>query len=169
MLLARGLSASGRSCGLLRRAGCVARPHASRLRAPARAAAVAEVSSSSAAPAGAAAAAPAGPVAPAPAFKVPLDFRFIRDNVEAVAANCRLRNSTADPALVAQLYDQFAQLKAASDALRSSRNENSAAMKVRSRGRAVRRQALGCWRHAGGRQHGAGCAGSQPAARSVAG
>eukprot|EP00775_Hariotina_reticulata_P003461 gene3461-3732_t len=38
-------------------------------------------------------------------------------------------NSTADPALVAQLYDEYVKLKTQSDALRTSRNENSAAMK----------------------------------------
>lgn len=47
-----------------------------------------------------------------------------------IAENCRLRNSAADPALVAQLYEEFLQIKAESEALRASRNENSAAMKV---------------------------------------
>lgn len=65
-----------------------------------------------------------------PAYKVPLDFKFIRDNVQMLTENCRLRNSSADPALVAQLYEDFLQLKAESEALRASRNENSAAMKV---------------------------------------
>jgi hypothetical protein len=68
---------------------------------------------------------------PAPAYKVPLDFKFIRDNVQMIAENCRLRNSAADPALVAQLYEEFLQIKAETEALRASRNENSAAMKVR--------------------------------------
>lgn len=69
--------------------------------------------------------------APAPAYKVPLDFKFVRDNVQLIAENCKLRNSSADPALVAQLYEDFLELKAESEALRASRNENSAAMKVR--------------------------------------
>lgn len=71
---------------------------------------------------------------PAPAYKVPLDFKFIRDNVHMIAENCKLRNSSADPALVAQLYEDFLAIKAESEALRASRNENSAAMKVRERG-----------------------------------
>jgi hypothetical protein len=66
----------------------------------------------------------------APAYKVNLDFKFIRDNLQLVSDNCKVRNSAADPALVAQLYDDYVKLKAESDNLRSSRNDNSAAMKV---------------------------------------
>lgn len=71
------------------------------------------------------------PAHPAPAYKVNIDFRFIRDNLQLVTENCRIRDSAADPALVAQLYDEYVKLKAESDSLRASRNENSAAMKVR--------------------------------------
>jgi hypothetical protein len=46
--------------------------------------------------------------------------------------NCQVRKVAADPALVAQLYDQFAALKQETDAVRAQRNENSASMKVRS-------------------------------------
>ncbi|WIA23340.1 hypothetical protein OEZ85_000104 [Tetradesmus obliquus] len=65
----------------------------------------------------------------APAYKVNLDFKFIRDNLQLVSDNCKIRDSAADPALVAQLYDDYVKLKSESDNLRSSRNENSSAMK----------------------------------------
>lgn len=67
---------------------------------------------------------------PAPTYKVNLDFKFIANNVDMIADNCRLRDSTADPRLVAQLYEEYVSLKATSDNLRASRNDNSAAMKV---------------------------------------
>eukprot|EP00878_Enallax_costatus_P002889 GHUV01003083.1.p1 GENE.GHUV01003083.1~~GHUV01003083.1.p1 ORF type:complete len:503 (+),score=138.63 GHUV01003083.1:661-2169(+) len=66
---------------------------------------------------------------PAPAYKVNLDFKFIASNVDLIAENCKLRDSSADPRLVAQLYEEYVALKASSDNLRASRNENSAAMK----------------------------------------
>lgn len=64
------------------------------------------------------------------AFKANLDFKFVKDNLQLVADNCKLRNTYADPARVVQLYDEFARLKQECDSLRASRNENSAAMKV---------------------------------------
>jgi len=74
--------------------------------------------------------APAAAAAAAPAFKANLDFKFVKENVQLVADNCKARNAFADPARVAALYDEFTRLKQQSDALRASRNENSAAMKV---------------------------------------
>lgn len=73
----------------------------------------------------------ASPALPAvaPAFKANLDFKFVKDNLQLVADNCKLRNTSADPARVVQLYDEFARLKQECDSLRASRNENSAAMK----------------------------------------
>lgn len=68
---------------------------------------------------------------PAPAYKVNLDFKFIANNVDMIVDNCKHRDSTADPRLVAQLYEEYVTLKTCSDNLRASRNENSAAMKVR--------------------------------------
>jgi seryl-tRNA synthetase len=53
--------------------------------------------------------------------------------VEALALNCRRRKSSADPHLVAALYDDFGALKREADLLRQARNENAAAMKVRPR------------------------------------
>ncbi len=59
--------------------------------------------------------------------------------------NCAVRKAAADPALVAQLYDQFTALKQETDAVRAQRNENSAAMKVGPgrRKRGGRQDALG--------------------------
>lgn len=139
MLLQRLSSASCRGARALQhthclQTSCLTSTHRAAIRANwhLRAAAAAEVttSSSSSQPAASNAAHDAA-AAPAPAYKVPLDFKFIRDNVQMITENCRLRNSSADPALVAQLYEQYLQLKAESEALRASRNENSAAMKVR--------------------------------------
>ena len=71
--------------------------------------------------------------AAAPAYRAFIDFKFVRDNVDAVAANCRDRLSNADPHLVAQLYDEFVRAQQETDKLRAARNENSSAMKVRRR------------------------------------
>lgn len=70
-----------------------------------------------------------GPAEP-PAFRAFIDFKFVRDNVEAVAANCRNRLSTADPQVVAQLYEEYVKAQQETDRLRAARNENSSAMKV---------------------------------------
>lgn len=55
-----------------------------------------------------------------------------RDHVEELIVSCRQRNSDADPALVAQLYEDFAALEREVDAVRKLRNENAASMKVQS-------------------------------------
>lgn len=83
-----------------------------------------------------AAAPAAAPVAadpvPVPAFKANLDFKYIKENLAAVTDNCKNRLSSAQPARVVELYDEFTQLKQEADRIRASRNENSQAMKVRS-------------------------------------
>jgi seryl-tRNA synthetase len=66
----------------------------------------------------------------APSFRANLDFKFIKENVELVTANCKNRFSSADPHKVVALYDEFVALKAQVDSLRAERNENSSAMKV---------------------------------------
>ena len=53
-----------------------------------------------------------------------------REHVEELAENCRRRNSQADPALVAALYDEFVALDREADAVRKERNDNAASMKV---------------------------------------
>lgn len=65
----------------------------------------------------------------APAFYVNLDLKYVRDHVDELIVSCRQRNSDADPALVAQLYDDFAALEREVDAVRQQRNENAASMK----------------------------------------
>lgn len=65
-----------------------------------------------------------------PAYRAYIDFKSLRDNVEAVAANCRNRLSKADPHLVARLYEEYVGAQQETDKLRAARNENSGAMKV---------------------------------------
>lgn len=76
-----------------------------------------------------------------PAYRAYIDFKFIRDNVDAVAANCRDRLSTADPHAVAKLYEEYVAAQQETDKLRAARNENSSAMKV---GLACRRHRPAC-------------------------
>jgi seryl-tRNA synthetase len=63
-------------------------------------------------------------------FKAHIDFKFVKDNIDMLASNCAVRKTSADPALVSQLYDAFTRLKQETDTIRAQRNENSAAMKV---------------------------------------
>ena len=115
------------------RGGPAARPLTSgRAAGSAAAAAAVEVQQAgAAAPASAQQQAQPPAAAPeAPAYRAYIDFKFVRDNVEAVAANCRARLSSADPHLVAQLYEQYVAAQQETDKLRAARNENSSAMKV---------------------------------------
>jgi seryl-tRNA synthetase len=90
------------------------------------------VASAAAAPPADAAAAAAPPAHDdAHFFRAAIDFRFVRDNLEAVAANCAARRASADPALVARLFDEFSELQRAAEALRAARNEAAAAMKAK--------------------------------------
>lgn len=130
MLLQR-LSQAGSRTALLQQAVC---SRSMRAALPLTRRAAATAASATEAPPAAAESSPAssGVAAySAPAYKVNLDFKFIRDNLQLVSDNCKIRDSAADPALVAQLYDDYVKLKSESDNLRSSRNENSSAMKVR--------------------------------------
>lgn len=65
----------------------------------------------------------------APAFYVNLDLKYVRDHVDELIVSCRQRNSDADPALVAELYDAFAALEREVEAVRKQRNDNAAGMK----------------------------------------
>lgn len=58
-----------------------------------------------------------------------LDYKFIKDNLEAVKENIINRNMTADADLVVQLYDKRTELVTKLQALQQKRNENAAAMK----------------------------------------
>lgn len=58
-----------------------------------------------------------------------LDYKFIKDNLDAVKANIRNRNMTADADLVVQLYDRRTALVTELQQLQQKRNENARAMK----------------------------------------
>ena len=58
-----------------------------------------------------------------------LDYKFIKDNVDAVKENIKNRNMTADADVVVQLYDKRTALVTALQALQQKRNENAASMK----------------------------------------
>jgi hypothetical protein len=65
-----------------------------------------------------------------PSYRANLDFKFIKENVDLVAENCKNRMSSAEPHKVVELYDQYVKMKSEADQLRAERNENSSAMKV---------------------------------------
>jgi seryl-tRNA synthetase len=58
-----------------------------------------------------------------------LDYRFVRENLEAVKENVERRNVTADPDLVVELYDRRNAIGHELEQLRAERNENAKAMK----------------------------------------
>ena len=96
-LLLRGslLQGLGRQRAVLRRT-CAP---GGRWVAAAAAAAVAEAPAASSTSSG------AGEAAAPHAFRAHIDFKYVRENVEAVAANCAARLSGADPAEVVRLYE----------------------------------------------------------------
>lgn len=59
-----------------------------------------------------------------------IDWRAIRDNLEAVKANVGMRNSRADPDRVVELYEKWRGAENDAEQLRSDRNANAKAMKV---------------------------------------
>lgn len=58
-----------------------------------------------------------------------LDYKFIKDNLEAVKENIRNRNMTADADKVVELYDKRTSLVTKQQDLQQQRNENAKAMK----------------------------------------
>jgi seryl-tRNA synthetase len=58
-----------------------------------------------------------------------LDYRYIKENLEAMKANIAARHMKADPGLVARLYDERNDMIKALDAKRRRRNEVAEAMK----------------------------------------
>ena len=58
-----------------------------------------------------------------------LDYKFIKDNLEAVKQNIVNRNMTADADEVVRLYDERTALVTRLQQLREKRNENAAFMK----------------------------------------
>ncbi|KAL1317187.1 hypothetical protein HN51_069285 [Arachis hypogaea] len=62
-------------------------------------------------------------------WKAAIDFKWIKDNKEAVAANIRNRNSDVDLELVLQLYDHFFNLQKEVERVRGERNAVANKMK----------------------------------------
>ena len=58
-----------------------------------------------------------------------LDYRFIKENLEAVKANIEARNMTADADKVVELFDKRTELITALQVLQTERNENAKSMK----------------------------------------
>ena len=58
-----------------------------------------------------------------------LDYKFIKDNLDAVKQNIINRNMTADADIVVKLYDERTALTTQLQALQQKRNENAANMK----------------------------------------
>ncbi len=54
-----------------------------------------------------------------------------RDNVAELEENCRRRNSSGNPQLVAKLYTEYVAMEQKVDGVRKERNDNAASMKVR--------------------------------------
>ena len=61
-----------------------------------------------------------------------LDFRFIKDNLEAVKKNIVDRNMNCDADLVVQLFDKRTELVTSLQASQTKRNDNAKAMKGKS-------------------------------------
>lgn len=74
---------------------------------------------------------PAANNAAAPSFKAHIDWKHIVSNLDEVKKNVAQRNSSADPELVVELYSRWRSLQDEVETLRSQRNENTKAMKVR--------------------------------------
>lgn len=62
-------------------------------------------------------------------WRAAVDFKAVRDNLEAVRANCVVRKASVDPAAVVALYEQYVALKTRTDAVREARNASAAAVK----------------------------------------
>ena len=58
-----------------------------------------------------------------------LDYKFIKDNLEAVKQNIINRNMHADADIVVKLYDERTALTTELQSLQQKRNENAAKMK----------------------------------------
>lgn len=58
-----------------------------------------------------------------------LDYKFIKDNLEAVKENIKNRNMTADADIVVKLYDERTKMVTELQALQQKRNENAQSMK----------------------------------------
>eukprot|EP00250_Pteridium_aquilinum_P006984 c16791_g1_i1 orf=357-1952(-) len=66
---------------------------------------------------------------PAPTWRASLDFKWIRENKDAIARNVQNRNTSADVDLVVQLYDKSIALGYEVEKLRADRNRVANSMK----------------------------------------
>lgn len=81
---------------------------------------------------------------PTPSFRAAIDFRALKASLPAAVANVEARRAVgADPELVARLYDEWRALQDSLEKVRTERNDNAKAMKVRGRKREEKR---GEWR-----------------------
>ncbi|KAJ0959891.1 hypothetical protein J5N97_000345 [Dioscorea zingiberensis] len=64
-----------------------------------------------------------------PQWKAAIDFKWIRENKDVVAANIRNRNSSADLELVLELYEKYLALQKEVERLRAERNSVANKMK----------------------------------------
>jgi len=62
-------------------------------------------------------------------MSIMLDYRFIKENIDAVKANIAARNMHADADAVVALFDKRTELVTAMQALQTRRNDNAKAMK----------------------------------------
>ncbi|KAL8502076.1 hypothetical protein ACS0TY_021262 [Phlomoides rotata] len=84
-----------------------------------------------AAPPPATAAAPDENKGKAPQWRATIDFKWIRDNKEAVAANIKNRNSNANLEVVLELYDELLNVQKEVERLRAERNAVANKMKAK--------------------------------------
>jgi len=68
---------------------------------------------------------------PTPSFRAAIDFRALKASLPLAVANARDRRAvSADPELVARLYDEWRELQDELEKVRAERNDNAKAMKV---------------------------------------
>ena len=65
-----------------------------------------------------------------PSFRAFLDFKALKADLDKHVANCRDRNSNANPRKIASLYDQFCEAQQQVESIREDRNANAKAMKA---------------------------------------
>ncbi|KAL3141627.1 hypothetical protein ABBQ32_004864 [Trebouxia sp. C0010 RCD-2024] len=64
-----------------------------------------------------------------PSFRAFLDFKALKADLDNHVQNCKNRHSNANPAKVADLYDEFCEAQQQVDSVREDRNSNAKAMK----------------------------------------
>lgn len=81
-----------------------------------------------------------------PSFRAFLDFKALKADLDKHVANCRDRNSNANPRKVASLYDQFCEAQQQVERIREDRNANAKAMKASHAKRYRVLAHCSCWR-----------------------